>query len=116
MTMSLEQLTEHFQKFPDNFQVFAVYDTQILMAIGVTIKINQDILYTFYLADNEDYLKISPTIFLLSGIYEYAQKGNYKILDLGIATDKGVLNEGLARFKRSLGGKLSEKKTYFRKI
>ena len=116
MTMSLEQLTEHFQKFPDNFQVFSVYDVQILMAVGVTIKINQDILYTFYLADHEQYLKVSPTIFLLSGIYEYAQKENYKILDLGIATDKGILNEGLARFKRSLGGKLSEKKTYFRKI
>lgn len=116
MTMSLEQLTEHFQKFPDNFQIFSVYDIQILMAVGVTIKINQDILYTFYLADNEDYLKVSPTIFLLSGIYEYAQKENYTILDLGIATDKGILNDGLARFKRSLGGKLSEKKTYFRKI
>lgn len=116
MTMSLEQLTQHFQKFPDNFQVFSVYDTQILMAVGVTIKINQDILYTFYLADHEQYLKISPTIFLLSGIYDFAQKENYKILDLGIATDKGILNEGLAQFKRSLGGKLSEKKTYFRKI
>lgn len=116
MTMSLEQLTKHFQKFPDNFQVFSVYDIQILMAVGVTIKINQDILYTFYLADNEQYLKHSPTIYLLSGIYEYAQKENYTILDLGIATDKGVLNEGLARFKRSVGGKLSEKKTYFRKI
>jgi hypothetical protein len=116
MTMTLEQLTEHFHKFPDNFQVFSVYDIDILMAVGVTIKINQDILYTFYLADHEGYLKISPTIFLLSGIYEYAKKKNYKILDLGIATDKGILNEGLARFKRSLGGKLSEKKTYFRKI
>ncbi|MEA5458802.1 hypothetical protein VB796_07130 [Arcicella sp. LKC2W] len=115
MTMTLEQLTEHFQKFPDNFQLFSVYDIDVLIATGVTIKINQDILYTFYLADNEQYLKHSPTIYLLSGIYEYGQKENFKLLDLGIATDKGVLNEGLARFKRSLGGKLSEKKTYFRK-
>ncbi|PWK28481.1 hypothetical protein LV89_00685 [Arcicella aurantiaca] len=116
MTMTLEQLTEHFHKFPDNFQIFSVYDIDVLIAIGVTIKINSDIIYTFYLADHEDYLKISPTISLLSSIYKYAQKESYKILDLGIATDKGILNEGLARFKRSLGGQLSEKKTYFRKI
>lgn len=116
MTMSLEQLTEHFQKFPDNFQVFSVYDIDTLIAVGVTIKINQDILYTFYLADNEQYLKYSPTIYLLSGIYEYSQQENVKLLDLGIATDRGILNEGLARFKRSVGGELSEKKTYFRKV
>jgi hypothetical protein len=113
MTMSLEQLTEHFQKFPDNFHVFSVYDINTLIAVGVTIKINQDILYTFYLADNQQYLKYSPTIYLLSGIYEYCQQENVKLLDLGIATDKGILNEGLARFKRSLGGGLSQKKSYF---
>jgi len=116
MTMSLEQLTVHFQQFPDNFQVFTVYDVDLLIAVGVTIKINQDILYTFYLADDEQYLKHSPTIYLLSGIYEYCQQENVKLLDLGIVTDKGISNEGLTRFKRSLGGKLSEKKTYFRKI
>ena len=95
-----------------NKSCFLVYDIDMLIAVGVTIKINQDILYTFYLADNQQYLKYSPTIYLLSGIYEYCQQENIKLLDLGIATDKGILNEGLARFKRSLGGKLSQKKTY----
>jgi lipid II:glycine glycyltransferase (peptidoglycan interpeptide bridge formation enzyme) len=79
----------------------------------VTIRINENILYTFYLADNEKYLKDSPTTFLLSGIYQYCQQQKIKFLDLGIATEKGVLNEGLARFKQSLGAKISKKKTYF---
>jgi hypothetical protein len=112
MTMSLEQLTEHFKKFPKNFQLFSVTHSNTIVAIGVTIKINNYILYTFYLADDESYLKDSPTTFLLSGIYEYGKQNNYKILDFGIATDKGILNEGLARFKQSLGAKMSEKKAY----
>ena len=113
MTMNLEQLTGHFKKFPKNFQIFSVTHSDIIVAVGITITINDNILYTFYLADDENYLKDSPTIFLLSGIYDYAKQNNYKILDFGIATDKGILNEGLARFKQSLGAKISEKKAYF---
>lgn len=113
MTMSLEQLVDHFEKFPKNFQLFSVTHSNRIVALGVTIKINDDILYTFYLADDENYLKDSPTTFLLSGIYKYGQLNNFKILDLGIATDKGILNEGLAQFKQSLGAKMSEKKTYY---
>jgi hypothetical protein len=112
MTMNLEQLETHFKKFPKNFQIFSVKDSERTIALAVTIKINDDIIYAFYLADDEAYLKDSPTIFLLSGIYEIFQQQNFKILDLGIATANGILNEGLARFKRSLGGNLSLKKSY----
>ncbi len=112
MTMNCEQLTEHFKKFPKNFQLFSVTHSDMIVAVGVTIKINEHILYTFYLADDENYLKDSPTTFLLSGIYQYCHEQKIKLLDLGIATEKGVLNEGLARFKQSLGAKMSKKKTY----
>lgn len=116
MTMSLEQLTSHFRKFPKNFQLFSVTLSNIMIAVGVTIKINDNIIYTFYLADDENYIKNSPTTFLLSGIYEYGKQNNYKILDLGIATDKGILNEGLTKFKQRLGAEMSEKKRYYLSI
>jgi len=112
MTMNLQQFEKHVTLFPKNFQIFSVTDSMRMIAVGVTIRINEEITYTFYLADDEDYLKDSPTIFLLSGIYEYFQGENVKILDLGIATAKGILNEGLAKFKRAVGGRLSLKKTY----
>ena len=116
MTMNLEQLENHFTLFPKNFQVFSVRDSACLIAVSITIKINDKIIYTFYLADHEEYLKDSPTIFLLSGIYEYFKQQNYTILDLGIATANGILNEGLAHFKRSLGGISSSKKTYIKTL
>ena len=112
VTMSLEQLTEHFGKFSENFKLFVVTYSNAMVAVGITIRINDAILYTFYLADDEHYLKDSPTTYLLSEIYEYAKQNNYKILDFGIATEKGILNEGLAKFKESLGAKMSEKKAY----
>ena len=112
MTMNLIQFENHFKLFSENFKIFSVMDSEQIIAVGVSIKINEEIVYTFYLADSEEYLKDSPTIFLLSGIYEYFKTKNFNILDLGITTNKGILNEGLTRFKRSLGGILSFKKTY----
>ena len=57
MTMSLEQLINHFKKFPKNFQLFSVTYSDVMVAVGVTIKVNDNIVYTFYLADDENYLK-----------------------------------------------------------
>jgi len=113
MTMTLGQLRDHFEKFPKNFLLFSVTHANLIVSVGVTVKVNEEILYTFYLADDEKYLKDSPTTFLLSGIYKYCQEQKFEILDIGIATEKSVLNEGLAYFKQSLGAKVSEKKTYF---
>ena len=112
MTMNLLQFENHFKIFSENFKIFSVMDSQQIIAVGVTIKINEEIVYTFYVADDEKYLKDSPTIFLLSGIYDYFKTRNFNILDLGIATNQGILNEGLAHFKRSLGGISSLKRTY----
>lgn len=116
MTMNLEQFESHFTLFPKNFQIFSVTDSTRLITVGVTIKINEEIVYTFYLAYDEEYSKESPIIFLLSGIYEHFQQQDFKILDLGIASANGILNEGLANFKRSLGGISSLKKTYVKTL
>lgn len=113
MTMSSEKLGNHFEKFPKHFQLFSVAYVNLIVSVGITVKINDNILYTFYLADDEKYLKDSPTTFLLSGIYKYCQEQKFRILDIGIASEKGVSNEGLSHFKKSLGAKISEKKTYF---
>ena len=113
MTMTLVDLRQRVKLFPDNFNFFSVSHEQKIIAVGVTVKITEEILYTFYLADDEDYLKFSPTIYLISGIYEFCQRNNFKLLDLGIATEKGIINEGLAQFKKRLGAKMSLKKSFF---
>lgn len=113
MTMTLVDLKQSFALFPDSFQIFSVIHEQKMIAVAVTVKITDEILYTFYLADDEEYLKFSPTIYLISGIYEFCQRNNFKLLDLGIATEKGILNEGLAQFKQRLGAKKSLKKSFF---
>ena len=113
MTMTSETFEKCFQLFSQRFYVFTIKKAENLLAVAVCIQINEHSLYTFYLADDEKYLGFSPTICLISGIYKFSQQNNFKILDLGIASEKGVLNEGLAFFKAHLGAEKSLKKTYF---
>ncbi len=111
MTMHLERFKDSFRRFPNDFKVFSVTKNQEIIAIGVTISVSAGILYTFYLADEEKYLFASPVIFLISGIYDFCRQNGYHLLDLGIATENGVINEGLAHFKQRLGAGQSIKKT-----
>jgi hypothetical protein len=112
MSSDLHSFEQMFSHFPGVYRIFTVRDTDKVIAVAVTVHINADILYTFYLADEVGYQSFSPTVLLLQGVYEVSQREGYRILDLGIATDRGVPNEGLIHFKRSLGGLPSLKPTF----
>ena len=115
MTIDFDAFVSLFQKFPDEFKVFVVKDVEEIAALSVTIKIKERIMYNFYPADSDKYLKYSPSVMLHEGLYKYAQSNHYEILDLGIATDKGIPNLGLMRFKKNLGAQESLKLTFFKK-
>ncbi len=117
ISLSLEAFQDLVNKFPERFLFFEVQSPkQKSAAWGVTITINQHILYHFYPADSGEFTKYSPLVLLNEGLYKYAQTSGFKILDLGIATDKGQLNEGLARFKTELGAEKSLKLTFSKKL
>ena len=49
---------------------------------------------------------------LVGKIYEYCQQNGIAVLDLGISSENGILNEGLFNFKKNLGSETSNKSTY----
>jgi hypothetical protein len=103
ITLTLHQLEDVFQSFPDHYLLFGLFDKEKMIASSVSIKVNEDILYCFYLGDDLLYRSDSPVTALVHGIYHFCQTNNYNILDLGISTDKGVLNQGLYDFKKTFG-------------
>lgn len=114
ITMSLQEFEEAFEKFPQDYILFGVFDKDKMIAACVSILIDPNILYCFFIGDALAYRKFSPVTQLVHGMYRYASEKNIKIVDLGISTDKGVLNEGLYSFKKSLGTIDSYKLTYQR--
>ncbi len=84
-----------------------------LAAIGIVRSLNSEALYTYILADDPNKRQISGTAFLIYQLVKWAESRGYTYLDLGIATDKGVINEGLTAFKKRITD-FSSEKAFFR--
>ena len=111
LTLPKAHFLQMFQSFPDHYHVFAVHDEAHLAALTVAVKIDAQVLYNFYPADAEEYLAYSPTVLLSAYIVDWAKEKGFSVLDLGIATEEGIPNIGLMRFKKNLGAIESVKYT-----
>lgn len=116
LTMSLEGLQNMFSLFPDEYLLFGVFDQAKMIAASVSIKVCKKILYCFYIGDDLEYRSQSPVTVLIAGIYEYCRVNNFSMLDLGLSTDKGILNKGLYTFKQSFGAVDSPKFTFAKQL
>lgn len=113
-TMSLFDLSEMFVLFPNDFQIFGCYNNEELIAGVVNIRVSNKIFYNFYVGDSLSYRNFSPLVFLFQEVYDYAKDQGGLILDLGLSSVDGQLNNGLHKFKLKLGGKVSFKKTFIK--
>lgn len=109
LSMSLPELQETIKKFKNDFLLFGVSEDETWVAAAIVIRINKKILYTFYYAHASDFNRISPTVFLISGIYSFAQKNQFQKIDLGTSMNGKQINEPLLHFKESVGAKPSPK-------
>lgn len=116
VTMSLQELKNMFALFPTAYILFGVFDKNKLISASVSIKVSEEILYCFYIGDDLTYRTYSPVTFLINGIYHYAKGNHFKILDLGLSTDKGILNRGLYAFKKTFGTIDSVKLTFTKQL
>lgn len=116
ITMTLGMLQEMFMLFPNEYMLFGVFDNDSLIAASVTIRVNPEVLYCFYIGDDLHYRSYSPVTFLVAGIYNFCKVHQFRVLDLGLSTDKGTLNRGLYNFKKTFGAFDSYKLTFIRQL
>ena len=110
--MTYDDLYKTISLLADKYLLFGVFDDKKLIAASVSIRISKSILYNFYHADDFSYRSTSPMVMLIKEIYQYCQQNDIRLLDLGISTETGKINEGLFKFKKALGCSTSEKNTY----
>lgn len=116
LSMTKEELIKSYQLFPTNYHFFGVSKEKKWVALAVTVKVSPTHLYILYTADQLEHRKVSPVVMLHAGIFEFAQINGFQVLDMGTASLKGLVNNGVATFKRGLGGVLSLKNTYFKSL
>ncbi len=112
VTMTMKELKDMFILFPEEYLLFGVFDKTKMIAASVSIKINSEILYAFYIGDSIAYRSASPVTVLINGIHDFCGAHGIHLLDLGLSTDRGVLNKGLYEFKKSFGSFDSHKLTF----
>lgn len=112
VTISKEAYMDLSAKISGTYQYAGVYLEDTLLANAIFVRVNEDVLYYFLAASDADYASLSPSVFVLEAMYELAQKQQHKILDLGISSVNGQLNEGLHLFKKHVGAIDSQKNTY----
>jgi|GEM_PF-3552051 lipid II:glycine glycyltransferase (peptidoglycan interpeptide bridge formation enzyme) len=112
VTISKEAYLDLSHQLTDVYTYAGVYIEGRLIANAVFVKVNADVLYYFLAASDPDYASLSPSVLLVEAMYELAQQHNYKMIDLGISSVDGIVNNGLHLFKKHLGGIDSQKNTY----
>lgn len=114
LSMKLSELEKLVATFPKQIYFFEAGNKE-LAAVSIVIRVSDRILYTFYYAHNSKFNRISPVVFLMEGIYKFAQREKIKIIDLGTSMLDGKINQPLLHFKKSIGG-ISNNKVTFSKL
>lgn len=112
VTMTLPALLKMHKLFPHDYLLFGVHDHDQLIACCLAIRVLPSILYCFYIGDSLSYRKFSPVTLLITGVYEYCLEHHVELMDLGISTNRGIINKGLYAFKKSLGAQSVMKRTF----
>jgi hypothetical protein len=116
LSMTLTELQETVKRFENDFFLFVLNENETIAAASIVIRINKRILYTFYYAHASPLKRMSPTVFLLSGIYSFARENRYQLVDLGTSMNGNEINKSLLYFKESVGGKRSPKYIFEKNI
>ncbi len=116
LTISKERFMESLHLFPEKYLVVVVREKEDIIALSVGVVVTESIFYHFYSASDEKYHSLSPSVLLYERLYLYCQQSGYSLLDFGLASIRGVKQESLYQFKEKLGGLVSGKPTFRKKI
>ncbi len=110
VSITKDKLLKYLQLFPQNYPLFSVRRNGQLAAVTVAIKVHRQVLYNFLPASLKKFKPFSPSVLLLVGLYNYCQRHQMELLDLGISTEKdGKDQDSLIDFKERMGGVKSYK-------
>ncbi len=113
LSLNEAQLGLLFSNCQAEVHVFTVKYAGKIVALSVTVRVHQKILYNFLTDNHPEYRPFSPSVLLMQGIYDFCQTSNIEILDLGTSLDQHEKEKaGLTRFKKNLGGIPSEKSIF----
>ncbi len=112
LSMTFDQVHELATACKGSVVLFGAEFNDQLAAASISIRVNKKVLYNFYSAHPRAFDSLSPVVFLIHGIYQWAQKKKFSLIDLGTSSLEGRPNFNLLNFKFRLGGIPSTRFTF----
>lgn len=114
MSLSEEQIGRLSSRIPGSIECFTAVDQGNAIAASITFLVSPDIDYVFMWGGDPRAQNNSEALTLLaSHIIARSTAIGRKRLCLGTSSFSGTVNEGLARFKESLGARREPKRLFF---
>ena len=110
--MTFPALAKTVKAVPSSFYLVGVYLGKELVGASIVIRVSKSIAYTFYLGHKQQHKKLSPSVFLISKLYDWCRKQGIGLVDLGTSALDGKPNINLLNFKLRMGGTLNPKYTF----
>ena len=111
VSMSKLEMYNSLENFPDKYHMTYLELYGAVVAMSFTIDVAPKVRYVLYWADNLQFRNFSPIVLLCERLIEQANIDKIDVLDLGISSVYGTLNEGLYLFKQNLGAISCVKRT-----
>lgn len=111
LKLSFDQLQHTGSVVPIRY--FSLDIEQEPAAASVVYEVTDEIVMVVYWGHLSSAEAFRPINLLSFYLYEHFKQKGFKILDIGPSSERGVLNEGLANFKLSLGCEVTEKPTVY---
>jgi hypothetical protein len=116
LNISLEKLRQSFETFPYQYRIFSLRESERLVAATVMVRAGKLFWYNFLPATDPAYYPFSPMVLLLEKLYNFCQRREDKMLDLGIAEVQHAPQFGLMDFKQRMGAVATVKPVFSLKI
>lgn len=116
LSISLNELGRFVDAFPDDYLLFAVFHEHQMVAASVAIRVHEKALYHFISDHVRKIGEARPALILMEGIYNYCFSEGISLLDLGTSTLNGKPDIKLLRFKTEIGGQVTHKFTFQKKM
>lgn len=103
LSMTWEDFSFSLDRLPQVYQCWLALNGPYVVGAALTVKVSQSSLYVLYWGDTLLGREQSVSASICERLAAFAWSEKMEVLDLGISSVDGIIDEGLLRFKRNLG-------------
>lgn len=116
ISISLEKFLNLVQKDPRSYRCWLATLDDEFLGSALTVDLDPKTTYVFYWADTLGGRKKSVVTSIFAAILEDARIREKSVLDLGLSSVEGVIDNGLFSFKRHLGARCVKQSSFQLKL